>query len=106
MYKKWVDFGKFIFICIHLWWMSTLDKLFHDTTGSIAPERVVGYQHANKEVVILCNNQRSISKSHGVQIEKTWRENSGDKESYQGVEQEKGSYHSTMQKGSPKRTSA
>ena len=51
--------------------MSTLDKLFHDTTGSIAPKRVVGYQRANKEVAILCNNQRSVSKSHGVQMEKT-----------------------------------
>ena len=40
--------------------MSTLDKLFHDTTGSIAPKRVAGYQRANKEVAILCNNQRSV----------------------------------------------
>ena len=65
--------------------MSTLDKLFHDTTGSIALERVAGYQCANKEVAILCNNQRSVSKSHGVQMEKTWRENGGDKESDQGA---------------------
>ena len=50
--------------------MSTLDKLFHDTTSSIAPERVVGYQCANKEVAILCNNQRAVSKSHGVLMEK------------------------------------
>ena len=50
--------------------MSTLDKLFHDTTCSIALEGVAGYQRANKEVAILCNNQRAISKSHGVQMEK------------------------------------
>ena len=49
--------------------MSTLDKLFHDTTGSIAPERVASYQRANKEVPILCNNQRSVSKSLGVLME-------------------------------------
>ena len=49
--------------------MSTLDKLFQDTTGSIAPERVAGYQRANKEVAILCNNQRAVSKYHGVQME-------------------------------------
>ena len=65
--------------------MSTLDKLFHDTTGSIASERVAGYQCANKEVVFLCNNQRSVSKSHGVQMEKNSRENGGDKESDQGA---------------------
>ena len=85
VYKKWVDFGKFIFACIRLWWMSTLDKLFHDTTGSIASEIFVGYQCANKEVVVLCNNQWSVSKSHGVQVEKIWRENGGDKESDQGA---------------------
>ena len=51
--------------------MSTLDKLFHDTTGSIAPEGVAGYQRANKEVAILGNNQRAVSKCHGVQMEKT-----------------------------------
>ena len=85
VYKEWVDFGKFIFICICLWWMSTLDKLFHDTTGSIAPEGVAGYQCANKEVAILWNNQWAVSKSHGVQMEKTWRENDGDKESDQGA---------------------
>ena len=48
-------------------------------------QRVAGYQRANKEVVILCNNQRAVSKYHGVQMEKTWRENGGDKEYDQGT---------------------
>lgn len=48
----------------------TLDKLLQDTTGSIAPEKVADYQRANKEVAILCNHQRSVSKSHGAQMEK------------------------------------
>ena len=65
--------------------MRTLDKLFHDTTSSIELERVVGYQRANKKVEILCNNPPSVSKSHGVQTEKTLRENGGNKESDQGA---------------------
>eukprot|EP01018_Ginkgo_biloba_P029459 Gb_13084 [translate_table: standard] len=48
----------------------TLDKLLQDTTGSIAPEKIADYQRANKEVAILCNHQRSVSKSHGAQMEK------------------------------------
>lgn len=48
----------------------TLDRLLQDTTGSIAPEKVADYQRANKEVAILCNHQRSVSKSHGAQMEK------------------------------------
>ena len=65
--------------------MSTLDNLFHDTTGSIAPERVASCQRANIEVLILCNNQWAVSKSHAVQMEKTWREDGKDKESDQGA---------------------
>jgi len=48
----------------------TLDKLLQDTTGSIAPEKIADYQRANKEVAILCNHQRSVSKSHGAQMER------------------------------------
>ncbi|RVW38871.1 DNA topoisomerase 1 beta [Vitis vinifera] len=31
-------------------------------------EKIVIYQHANKEVAIICNHQRSVSKSHDVQM--------------------------------------
>lgn len=48
----------------------TLDRLLQDTTGSIAPEKIADYQRANKEVAILCNHQRSVSKTHGAQMER------------------------------------
>ena len=33
-------------------------------------QRVAGYQHANKKVAILCNNQQVVSKYHGVKWKK------------------------------------
>eukprot|EP00249_Psilotum_nudum_P024552 c29215_g1_i4 orf=294-2537(+) len=48
----------------------TLDKLLESTIGSNVPERVASYQTANKEVAVLCNHQRSVSKSHGAQMER------------------------------------
>eukprot|EP00250_Pteridium_aquilinum_P001873 c12080_g1_i1 orf=193-3171(-) len=48
----------------------TLDRLLVDTDGSTVPEKIASYQKANKEVAILCNHQRSVSKSHGAQMEK------------------------------------
>ncbi|OVA14492.1 DNA topoisomerase I [Macleaya cordata] len=47
----------------------TLDEMLNKETkdGDVA-EKVVVYQHANKEVAIICNHQRSVSKSHTAQM--------------------------------------
>ncbi|XP_039057267.1 DNA topoisomerase 1 alpha-like isoform X2 [Hibiscus syriacus] len=47
----------------------TLDDMLNKETkdGDVA-EKVVTYQRANKEVAIICNHQRSISKSHSAQM--------------------------------------
>ncbi|KAI4388208.1 hypothetical protein MLD38_000560 [Melastoma candidum] len=44
------------------------DMLSRDTKDGEAAEKVVVYQRANKEVAIICNHQRSISKSHEAQM--------------------------------------
>ncbi|KAF2303812.1 hypothetical protein GH714_023548 [Hevea brasiliensis] len=47
----------------------TLDeKLYEETEDGDVAEKVVIYQQANKEVAIICNHQRTISKSHGAQM--------------------------------------
>ncbi|KAH7307243.1 hypothetical protein KP509_22G051300 [Ceratopteris richardii] len=48
----------------------TLDNLLRQTDGKLLAERVAAYQRANKEVAILCNHQRTVSKSHGAQMER------------------------------------
>ncbi|XP_077231534.1 DNA topoisomerase 1 alpha-like [Tasmannia lanceolata] len=47
----------------------TLDELLNKETkdGNLA-EKAAVYQRANKEVAIICNHQRSVSKSHGAQM--------------------------------------
>ncbi|KAJ4954363.1 hypothetical protein NE237_011146 [Protea cynaroides] len=47
----------------------TLDEMLNRETkdGDFA-EKIVVYQHANKEVAIICNHQRSVSKSHTAQM--------------------------------------
>ncbi|KAF8409650.1 hypothetical protein HHK36_005728 [Tetracentron sinense] len=47
----------------------TLDEMLNIETkdGDVA-EKIVVYQHANKEVAIICNHQRSVSKSHSAQM--------------------------------------
>lgn len=47
----------------------TLDEMLSKETkdGDVA-EKVVVYQKANKEVAIICNHQRSVSKSHTAQM--------------------------------------
>ncbi|GKV38720.1 hypothetical protein SLEP1_g46602 [Rubroshorea leprosula] len=47
----------------------TLDEMLSIETkdGDVA-EKVVVYQRANKEVAIICNHQRTISKSHSAQM--------------------------------------
>ncbi|CAL5207979.1 unnamed protein product [Lathyrus oleraceus] len=49
----------------------TLDDMLNKETkdGDLA-EKIVVYQHANKQVAIICNHQRSVSKSHSAQISK------------------------------------
>ncbi|KAG6637695.1 hypothetical protein CIPAW_11G196000 [Carya illinoinensis] len=49
----------------------TLDEMLNRETrnGDVA-EKIVVYQHANKEVAIICNHQRSVSKSHSQQMSK------------------------------------
>ena len=63
----------------------TLDRLLQDTTGGTSSEKIADYQRANKEVAILCNHQRSVSKAHGTQMEKTGRKNNRVRERAQGT---------------------
>ncbi|KAI3742973.1 hypothetical protein L1987_60673 [Smallanthus sonchifolius] len=44
------------------------DMLSRETKDREVAENVVVYQHANKEVAIICNHQRSVSKSHSAQM--------------------------------------
>ncbi|KAM0049065.1 putative DNA topoisomerase [Helianthus debilis subsp. tardiflorus] len=44
------------------------DMLSKGTTGGNVAENVVVYNQANKEVAIICNHQRSVSKSHTAQM--------------------------------------
>ncbi|KAK6137037.1 hypothetical protein DH2020_029221 [Rehmannia glutinosa] len=44
------------------------DMLSRETRGGDVAEKVVVYQHANKEVAIICNHQRTVSKSHSAQM--------------------------------------
>ncbi|KAK2351604.1 DNA topoisomerase 1 alpha [Trifolium repens] len=46
------------------------DKLAKDTKDGDVAEKMVVYNHANKEVAIICNHQRSVSKSHSAQMTK------------------------------------
>ncbi|GKV43780.1 hypothetical protein SLEP1_g58424 [Rubroshorea leprosula] len=46
----------------------TLDEKLKETKDGDVAEKIVVYQHANKEVAIICNHQRSISKSHSAQM--------------------------------------
>lgn len=47
----------------------TLDEMLNkDTKGVTLPEKIACYQSANKEVAIICNHQRSVSKSHDAQM--------------------------------------
>ncbi|PSR85274.1 DNA topoisomerase 1 beta like [Actinidia chinensis var. chinensis] len=49
----------------------TLDEMLsRETKGGDVAEKVVVYQHANKEVAIICNHQRTVSKSHSAQMSK------------------------------------
>ncbi|KAJ1267320.1 hypothetical protein BS78_07G047000 [Paspalum vaginatum] len=47
----------------------TLDGILHEETedGTLL-EKIAVYQRANKEVAIICNHQRSVSKSHDAQM--------------------------------------
>ncbi|KAJ4779877.1 DNA topoisomerase 1 [Rhynchospora pubera] len=44
------------------------DILSRETKDGTLPEKVAVYQGANKEVAIICNHQRSVSKSHEAQM--------------------------------------
>ncbi|KAK7404277.1 hypothetical protein VNO78_05041 [Psophocarpus tetragonolobus] len=49
----------------------TLDEMLNkETKDGDVGEKIVVYQHANKQVAIICNHQRSVSKSHGAQMSK------------------------------------
>ncbi|KAL1202991.1 DNA topoisomerase 1 alpha [Cardamine amara subsp. amara] len=49
----------------------TLDVMLRqETRDGDVNQKVIVYQQANKEVAIICNHQRTVSKSHGAQIEK------------------------------------
>ena len=49
----------------------TLDAILHEETedGTLL-EKIAVYQRANKEVAIICNHQRAVSKSHDTQMTK------------------------------------
>ncbi|GLT66610.1 hypothetical protein SLA2020_389670 [Shorea laevis] len=42
--------------------------LNRETKDGDVADKIVVYQHANKEVAIICNHQRSVSKSHSQQM--------------------------------------
>ncbi|KAF0896527.1 hypothetical protein E2562_024383 [Oryza meyeriana var. granulata] len=42
--------------------------LHKETDGGTLLEKIAVYQRANKEVAIICNHQRSVSKSHDSQM--------------------------------------
>ncbi|KAM7460866.1 hypothetical protein LguiA_028987 [Lonicera macranthoides] len=44
------------------------DMLSKETKGGDVAQKVVVYNHANKEVAIICNHQRTVSKSHSAQM--------------------------------------
>ncbi|XP_019448659.1 PREDICTED: DNA topoisomerase 1 alpha-like [Lupinus angustifolius] len=44
------------------------DMLNKGTKGGDVGEKIVVYQSANKQVAIICNHQRSVSKSHSTQM--------------------------------------
>ncbi|KAK1274463.1 DNA topoisomerase 1 [Acorus gramineus] len=46
----------------------TADLLNMETKDSSVAEKITVYQKANKEVAIICNHQRSVSKSHDAQM--------------------------------------
>ncbi|KAL1209646.1 DNA topoisomerase 1 alpha [Cardamine amara subsp. amara] len=49
----------------------TLDEMLsQETRDGDVNQKILVYQQANKEVAIICNHQRTVSKSHGAQIEK------------------------------------
>ncbi|KQJ95390.1 DNA topoisomerase 1 beta [Brachypodium distachyon] len=50
----------------------TLDAILHQETeeGKTLLEKIAVYQRANKEVAIICNHQRAVSKSHDSQMTK------------------------------------
>ncbi|CAL0303246.1 unnamed protein product [Lupinus luteus] len=49
----------------------TLDDMLNkDTKDGDVAEKIVVYNHANKQVAIICNHQRSVSKSHSAQMSK------------------------------------
>ncbi|XP_010448222.1 PREDICTED: DNA topoisomerase 1 alpha-like [Camelina sativa] len=49
----------------------TLDTMLRqETRDGDVKQKVVVYQQANKEVAIICNHQRTVSKSHGAQVER------------------------------------
>ncbi|XP_068327652.1 DNA topoisomerase 1 beta-like isoform X3 [Pyrus communis] len=49
----------------------TLDNILNkETKDGDLSEKLVVYQHANKEVAIICNHQRTVSKSHSAQMSK------------------------------------
>ncbi|KAJ0989750.1 hypothetical protein J5N97_008106 [Dioscorea zingiberensis] len=44
------------------------DMLNRETKDGTLPEKIAVYQAANKEVAIICNHQRSVSKTHDAQM--------------------------------------
>uniref|UniRef100_A0A453RXQ7 DNA topoisomerase I catalytic core eukaryotic-type domain-containing protein n=1 Tax=Aegilops tauschii subsp. strangulata TaxID=200361 RepID=A0A453RXQ7_AEGTS len=45
-------------------------QLHEETEDGTLLEKIAVYQRANKEVAIICNHQRAVSKSHDTQMTK------------------------------------
>ncbi|XP_024528843.1 DNA topoisomerase 1 alpha [Selaginella moellendorffii] len=48
----------------------TLETQLKETLGATLNEKTAEYSRANKEVAILCNHQRTVSKGHSAQMER------------------------------------
>jgi DNA topoisomerase-1 len=46
------------------------EELKKTSTDATVPEKVLSYNRANRQVAVLCNHQRTVSKAHGAQMER------------------------------------
>eukprot|EP00483_Globobulimina_turgida_P001625 UN01627 len=70
-----------------------LAKGFHPSIGEITAkssvaDKIFFYHSCNREVAILCNHQKSISKSHGDQLQKLDQRIQDDRDAIEELEEE------------------
>ncbi|KAJ3062509.1 DNA topoisomerase 1 [Rhizoclosmatium hyalinum] len=74
----------------------TFQKELLDTPADgTAAEKVLAYNRANRQVAILCNHQRAVSKGHGAQMEKI-------QDRFRGMKYERGLIKKAMLEVDPK----